>query len=124
MGSASSAQRASEEPICKNLNHCVDILSRHAEDEFDYAVLTEEFRRFGPRGTDKVIGLLPKEKSGHNAAAFLHRARPQLSPPQAERLIKAWPAQSARNQLIDLVADSNAPSVMPLLKSSLISTKA
>ena len=123
LAQSAAAQRAPSERICKNLSQCVDILSRHTPDEFDYAVLADEFRRFGPKGTDRVIGIMGRkdESIQRNAALLLHSACPQLTAVQADRLVRSWPRSVPVGSLIDMVGDVQSPSVTSLLRTALFS---
>ena len=58
-----------EQQVCRTLNHCLKIVDDHPMDSYDYAVLTEEFRRYGSKGRDALIRRLRKggPKAGHAA---------------------------------------------------------
>ncbi|MEL6687544.1 MAG: hypothetical protein AAFP97_07970 [Pseudomonadota bacterium] len=67
--SAASPLTKAEERICRNLSHCLKIVDAHPMDSFDYAVLANEFKRFGPRGRDALIRRIQKGgiAAGHAA---------------------------------------------------------
>lgn len=52
---AANPLSAAERQVCRNLSHCLSILDEHPHDSFDYAVLAEEFARFGAKGRDRLI---------------------------------------------------------------------
>lgn len=58
-----------EETVCRNLNHCLKIVDEHPMDSYDYAVLADEFRRFGDKGRDSLLRRLRKGgvEAGHAA---------------------------------------------------------
>jgi hypothetical protein len=60
---------ATEQHVCRSLEHCLSIVEAHPHDSFDYVVLAEEFRRFGTNGRDALLQKISKddENSAHAA---------------------------------------------------------
>lgn len=55
-----------ERQICSSLRHCVSILERHTQDNFNYHHLAEAFGHYGTRGRKALIRVL--DKGGPEAA--------------------------------------------------------
>lgn len=106
-GSATSATAQSS--VCKNLNHCVDILERHAPDEFDYAVLAEEFSRFGLKANDRLVRMLGSEDKvdQSNAIAIIAQKPTGFTPAQLDQILRSWPI--GRNQSALMRVGQSAP---------------
>lgn len=60
-----------EQTVCQSLRMCMDIVTRHDASEFDYAVLTEEFRRFGLKGRAALLDSLNGTKATPDMAILL-----------------------------------------------------
>lgn len=83
-----------EREVCQTLRHCLAIVESHPHDAFDYAVLAEEFARFGAKARKALIRMLDGDdpEAGHAAdliavsgdAAFL----PLLDVVSENRLIR------------------------------------
>ena len=85
-----------EHIVCSDLEHCVDILNRHDASEFDYGVLEQEFRRFGPRGRRALFGVLRGENGNPDVARILN-AHGQLAPAEEAIADNIWNGPSAIN---------------------------
>jgi len=68
---AANPLSAAEHQVCRSLRHCLEIVDTHPHDAFDYAVLVEEFRRFGGKGRDALIRTIAKDGDGAGHAADL-----------------------------------------------------
>jgi len=83
-----------EQTVCQSLLMCMDIVTRHDATEFDYAVLTEEFRRFGPKGRAALLDGLNGAKATPDMAILLA----ETGPPSAEEfevIDKMWAGPKA-----------------------------
>ena len=58
-----------EQTVCRNLSHCLSILDDHPHDSFDYAVLAQEFTRFGDRGRKALIKRVSQGDTAKNRSA-------------------------------------------------------
>lgn len=105
---------------CKNIRHCVDIVSRHKPDSFDYNVLVADFRRFGPRGVDTLITLAEgtDEDKSVNAIGLLSRGAFRMTPNQTARLTKLWMAAPTPD-LATLLHHVNTPDAHAAIVSTL-----
>lgn len=92
-----------EQPVCRSVKQCADIVSRHRLDEFDYRVLAAEFDRFGNKSVSALAGIASAE------------TQPQLS-----ALVKEMDVQTAIN-LVIRIAKSNTPEDRSLAASLLSS---
>lgn len=78
-----------EQPVCRSLKHCLQIVDAHPHDSFDYGVLAEEFRRFGPKGRDALLRRIKKnDKAAHNAADLLALSRDASALSRLKALVK------------------------------------
>lgn len=78
-----------EQPVCRSLKHCLQIVDAHPHDSFDYGILAEEFRRFGPKGRDALLRRIKKnDKTAHNAADLLALSRDASALSRLKALVK------------------------------------
>lgn len=84
---------ASEQLVCEDLDFCVDLMLRHAPDEFDYAVLAQEFKRMGPKGTERLLGYVGgnSDKAVKRAQLILSQPGWNFNPAQQRAVAKLWP---------------------------------
>jgi len=83
-----------ETSVCKSLRHCVDIVERHDASEYDYNVLTEEFRRFGPQGRQAVLHILNTPKAHADMARLLLSGGP-LTAAETAQIDAMWSGPNA-----------------------------
>ena len=66
-----------ERNICPTLRVCIDIIGRHDAAEFDYDVLEDQFRRFGPSGRKALFDVLDSQAgNGDIAVSYTHLTLP------------------------------------------------
>ena len=106
---------AKERQVCASLKTCLDIIRRHDASEFDYAVIEDELRRFGPKTQNALFDIL-KSDSGHADIAKLITALGPLSPQLRQNLQRNWSPEKAQVYL-PLLKDANRLSRDLLLRS-------
>lgn len=83
-----------EHSVCQSLRHCVDIVERHDASEYDYDVLMEEFRRFGPKGRQAVLHILNAPNAHSDMARLLLSGGP-LTAAETARIDAIWSGPNA-----------------------------
>jgi len=84
---------AAEKTVCNSLRHCMDIVSRHGPESYDYRVLGEEFVRLGAKGRTALLKMMTSK----NAEKALRAQQLLVNPnfrftPDDQRLIAShWP---------------------------------
>jgi len=104
-----------ERQVCASLKTCLDIIRRHDASEFDYAVLENELRRFGPKTQNALFDIL-KSEAGHADIAKLISALGPLSPQLQQNLQRNWSPEKAQVYL-PLLKDAHPLSRDLLLRS-------
>ena len=74
-----------EQQVCSSLRMCADLVKRHDASEFDYAVLTQEFRRFGPQGRAALFDILESDKGTADVAELIKSLGPLSAKERAWR---------------------------------------
>jgi len=100
--SASTAQAANLTPkesrVCPSLRVCIDVIRRHDATEFDYNVLEEQFRQFGPSGREALFDVLDSKAGNADIARMMSRLGP-LSMSERSRIKKKWTQETSANYL-------------------------
>jgi len=124
LGWAGLAQAAapltpSERTVCKSVKHCVDIVNRHAPDEYDYSVLHGEFLRFGEKGKAALLSLLSgKDKTDmRRAQSLLAKGRFRFTPDEQRAIAALWPRGD-----LDTHAAIMRQALSPLMRARMIDT--
>ena len=87
-----------EQPVCKSLKVCLDIVRRHDGSEFDYAALEAEFRRFGPSGKAALFGLLESDAGQADIARLISKLE-SLTADDRRRIQEKWSKEKAEAYL-------------------------
>lgn len=74
-----------EQTVCSSLRMCLDIVRRHDASEFDYSVLAEEFRRYGPAGRAGLFNILEGEAGTEDIARLIAALGPLSAQERAWR---------------------------------------
>lgn len=117
--SASAVQAANltpeERSVCPTLKFCVDIIRRHDASEFDYDVLEEQFRRFGPTGRKALFDVLDSKAGNADIARMISIIGP-LTAVERSRIQANWTVE-ASDTYLPLLLDGHASSRDLLLLS-------
>ncbi|WP_189497694.1 hypothetical protein [Algimonas arctica] len=114
-----------EQPVCRSLNHCLEIVKTHPHDSFDYAVLAAEFARFGQKGYDALIRMIAKShKKAGNAADLLAVSQDYSSIKKLNYVVETAPLVGAKlaKRTVEAIR-ANLDSVNPLAASKNGSTE-
>jgi len=108
-----------ESIICKSVRHCVDIVERHAPDEYDYAALHGEFLRFGDKGKAALLKLLSGKDilDMQRAQDILSKGRFRFTPDEQRKVAMLWPRGN-----LDTHAKIMLGSLSPLMRARAIET--
>jgi hypothetical protein len=101
------------------VNHCVDIVERHAPDSFDYQVLNSEFQRLGPKGKAALLNMLASkdETKLRRAQSVLAKGRVLLTPDEQRKTAALWPRGDVKTH-----AKIMKSALSPLMRARLINT--
>jgi len=82
-----------ETKVCKNIRQCIDILDRHSPEEFDYAILHQQFMRLGPKGVSILLHMLASqdEVAQFKAQKLLSIGNIKYSPNDQAKIAALWP---------------------------------
>ena len=98
----SAAQAANLTPnernICPTLRVCIDIIGRHDAAAFDYDVLEDQFRRFGPSGRKALFDVLDSQAGNGDIARMISRLAP-LSAHERSRIQNKWTKETSAHYL-------------------------
>ncbi len=108
-----------ERTLCAGLGQCRDIVKQHGTDSFDYVVLADAFRRFGPQGQQAMITLALSHDASLSERGFelLRHGHIALSAEQAHKIINAWPSANPKLHGVLLLRQAS-----PSVQSRLIQT--
>lgn len=110
----------SEETVCKNVRHCLDILKRHNPEEFDYQVLKDEFRGFGQTGKERLLKAISDKDLyfSENAALILSLSPYELTEKDVKFLADQWPVGEVES-LANLMLSEYSPPIRQAAISTL-----
>ena len=107
--------------VCKSIRQCVDIVSRHGPESYDYAVLSQEFMRFGQTGRSALLKMMTSKNAAKSIRAQKLLAQSYFRfPPEEQRLIAAFWPNSDPYTLRPLILRLYSP----LMRNTLIRTAA
>jgi len=111
--------QTNENIVCKTVQHCVDIVERHAPDSFDYQVLNSEFQRFGEKGKTALLTMLASkdEADMRRAQAVLAKGRTLLTPDEQRKVAALWPRGD-----LETHAKIMKSALSPLMRARVIET--
>lgn len=87
-----------ERRICPSLRVCIDIIRRHDASEFDYGVLEDQFRQFGPKGRDALFNILESDDGNPDISRMITVTAP-LTATERTRIAKSWSTETAAHYL-------------------------
>jgi len=82
-----------ETPVCKSVQHCLEIVERHDFESFDYDVLREEFSRFGDTGKKQLFKAMAGKNTdlSKHATLLLYYLDFNFSTDEVNDIADQWP---------------------------------
>lgn len=117
---------------CKTLIACVDILERHDNVSFDYAILSQDFDRFGEKSRQVLWRMIEAGQGGgadaetiaDRALDILSRSPNILPPMEQRRITELWMDYAGAPYTPEFLARTMVTNLSPMARSAAIKTLA